>query len=721
MSVDRPTFSESWYRVCKLRPRLRATVQVRRQQFRGELWHVLEDESSNQFFRLNEPAYRFVARLEGRTTVQEAWEICNEELGDQAATQGEAIQLLGRLYAANLLQADLPPDAEGLLRLQQKRVAREIRGYLTNLLFMRFPLFDPDRLLEGLAGTAGRIFSTWGLVAWLILMAVGLYHIAGQADKLFEQAQGVLAPASLPLLYLSFILVKAFHEFGHALACKKFGHQEGTSGQVHAMGIMLMLLVPMPYVDASSSWALRDKKRRIVIAAAGMIVELAIAAVAAIIWAGTSAGTLHALAYNVIFVAGVSTIVFNVNPLLRYDGYYILSDLLEIPNLYQRGKDSIGYLVKKYVWRIRRARNPAHSRSEQTWLAAYGVGSGIYRVVICVGILWFVTDQLFIVGVLMGLSAVAAWVVVPLGKGIHYLAASAELFRRRWLAVGSTLAAAAVVVVLIGLIPFSDRSVIEGVVEPVDVKILHADGDGFLTDFLPGGGLVERGAELVNTDNPAMRSDYAILRARQAEYQARYDQVAGSDPAAASVMAEQVRANTQSLKLAARRLDALRIAAPVGGLWISPELGQIRGAFLKRGQAVGMVVSPDRPIIRAAAGQDVAGMLTDYHAAEVQIRPRGRPDVKIDGKILRILPAGQEELPSEALGYSAGGGVQTEQENPRKAMERIFEIRIEPAETNDFPLMAGQRVYIRLDMGKRPLLAQWWRAVMQVFQRKVGL
>src|SRR5512133_608341 len=112
MPVDRPTFSESWYRVAELHPRMRATVQVHRQYFRGNMWHVIQDPANNQFFRLNEPAYRFIALLDGKRTVAEAWKICNEQEGDNAPTQGEAIRLLGQLYASNLLSADLAPDTE---------------------------------------------------------------------------------------------------------------------------------------------------------------------------------------------------------------------------------------------------------------------------------------------------------------------------------------------------------------------------------------------------------------------------------------------------------------------------------------------------------------------------------------------------------------------------------------------------------------------------------
>ncbi|MDP7288748.1 MAG: PqqD family peptide modification chaperone, partial [Phycisphaerae bacterium] len=349
MPIDRPTFSESWYRVASLRPRLRSSVQVFRQHFRGQMWHVLQDPGSNQFFRLNDTGYHFVGLLDGRRTVAEVWNICNEQLGDASPTQGEAIALLGQLYTSNLLQADVPPDAMGLFRRYKQRVGREVRGYLTNLLFIRIPLIDPDRFLERWVGIFGALFSAVGFILWLAIMCTGVYFLLGRTDELGNQAMGILMTANLPLLAISFWIVKIVHEFGHGFACKKFGLQAG-GGEVHTMGIMFLIFMPLPYVDASSAWAFRSKWHRVTVGAAGMFCELAIAAIAAIVWASVGPGMVKAVAYNCMFIASVTTLMFNANPLLRYDGYYILSDMLEIPNFAQRSKSYLYYLVKRYIW-----------------------------------------------------------------------------------------------------------------------------------------------------------------------------------------------------------------------------------------------------------------------------------------------------------------------------------------------------------------------------------
>ena len=173
MAVDRPTFHEAWYRVADLRPRLLAGVQVHRQHFRGQTWHVLDNPANNQFSRINEEGYRFIGLLNGRRTVAEVWQICNEQLGDRAPTQGEVIQLLGQLHTSNLLHVELPPDSEALFNRYRKRITREVQSYLMNLLFLRIPLLDPDRFLDRWVGIFGRVFSWLGLVLWLVLVGTG--------------------------------------------------------------------------------------------------------------------------------------------------------------------------------------------------------------------------------------------------------------------------------------------------------------------------------------------------------------------------------------------------------------------------------------------------------------------------------------------------------------------------------------------------------------------
>ncbi len=689
------------------------------------MWHVLQDPASNQFFRLNEPAYQFIAMLDGRRTVGEVWRICTEKLGDSAPTQGEAIQLLGQLYTSNLLAAELPPDAEGLLRRYRKRRFREIQGYVMNLLFIRIPLIDPDRFLDRWISVFGRIFTKFGLALWVVLIGAGLYFLAGRAGELVDRASNVFDPANLPFLYVGMVMAKVFHEFGHAFACKWFGRRAG-GGEVHVMGVMFLDVMPLPYVDASSAWAFRSRWHRVVVGAAGMFVELAIAAIAAIIWAKTRQGiALHAICYNIMFIAGVSSVLFNGNPLLRYDAYYILSDLLEIPNLSQRSKEYIYYLVKRYVWSVRHARNPAHTPGERWWFVFYGIASTLYRIFIFAMILLFLTDRLpesmAIVAVAFGLVAAFTWLCVPAGKFIRYLATNNELARVRPRAVASTLIFLLAVFIGIGLINFPDRYRGEGIGEPINLAVIHAEADGFVVAFLPSGKRVgPTGPFLLQCENPELQAQHEQLLAERRRLQTRLRIARTQEPAAAQILTEQIAALDEQVRRAEDQLASLTIHAPLDGTWISPDIDQFRGGYVHRGDKIGLVAGLEDVLIRVVVDQQSAAILVAEARRQVEICVKGRPDIKGSGRILRILPAGSKQLPSAALGYAAGGAMQTAMDDPKgtKSAERFFEIHVVPDKTADFKLLSGQRVVVRFETPPKPLLVQWWRSLLQVIQRR---
>ncbi len=757
MPIERPTFHESWYRVAGLHPRLRSTVQISRQFFRGQTWHVVQDHTNNAFFRLSEPAYRLIGLLDGRRSVGEAWKICNEQLGDEAPTQGETIQLFGQLYTSNLLQSELPADSATLFARYKKRVQREVQGFLMNLLFVRVPILDPDRFLDRTLWLFGRIFSWAGLVLWLVLIAIGIYSIGsvpGWQDQLANGAREVLDPKNLALLYLGFALIKACHEFGHAISCKRFGQGSG-GGEVHVMGIMLLVFTPVPYVDASSSWAFQNKWHRAMVGAAGMWVELAIASIAAMVWATAGNPNIHALAFNIMFVASFSTVLFNANPLLRYDGYYILSDLLEIPNLGQRAKDFIYYLIKRYVWGIERARNPAHTHGEQWWLFCYAIASGIMRVVVSVGILLFVSDKLIILGMLMAIAAIITWVLVPIGKFINYLLTSPELVRVRPRALATTALAAVTLVLAVGVIPMPDRARAQGVIEPVNMNELYANHDEVIQNLLlvnPDPKLADRngmaevtpGSIILTGTNRDTQAHLKGLQAERHRLDIAYSKaLADGEIGRAHALDDQRTANQEQIQHDQELLDATTIKAPIAGVVVTPELEYKIGAYLKHGDKIGLVADLGTLMVRATAPQEIAGLLADEakEANEyVEFRIDGAPDQLFRGQILPggVYPAGQNQLPSAALGYAAGGNmaVSSEDRQGTKTTEQFFEIRIDHLQKIEsksslpwfgqrtYPdvqpgdLLPGQRVVVRFEFNKKSILAQCYTSVLQLFQRR---
>jgi putative peptide zinc metalloprotease protein len=594
-----------------------------------------------------------------------------------------------------------------------------------NLLFIRIPLLDPDHFLERWVGALGWIFSWFGMILWLILMATGLYFVIGNFSELIRQSSDVLAPDNLILLYLSLVMIKICHEFGHAFACKKFGKVSGNGGQVHTMGVMFLVFFPLPYMDASSAWAFRKKWHRVVVGTAGMMVELAVAGVAAVVWANTSTGTVHIIAYNLIFVASVSTVIFNGNPLLRFDGYYILSDLLEIPNLGPRSRAFLYYVVKRYCWGLKRAHNPAHTRGERAWFVFYSIASTAYRIFICIRILLFLNDrlpeELFILVPIIAGTAIVAWVCVPLGKFVRFLATGPELTRTRFRAVGTTLAAVAAIIACLGVLPLPDHFRVEGIVEPVQLAIVHAASDGFVTDFMASGAdTAVGGPPLLKAVNPRLEAERKTLVAERRALGARRRLARLHEIAAAQILDEQIQALDEKIARVEFELLSLELRPPLAGTWVSPDIEKATGVYLRRGQQIGYLANLDEVLIRATAGQAVAAMLVEHAYKQMEIRVKNRPAAMLTGEIEQILPAGQELLPSEALGYAVGGTMPTLTQDPRdtRAAEMFFEIRIKPDPNSPVRLLTGQRVVARIKMPSKPLVAQWWRSLRQLFQRR---
>lgn len=736
VSVERPTYHEAWHRVESSRPRLRSGVQTRHQRFRGRDWWIVEDPASNQYFRMNRPAYRFVGLMDGRRTVDECWRLCMDSMGDGAPTQGEVISLLGQLYGSNLLTtgvgegteggAGFSEDAEAMFRRQRRRITLETQGRLAGFLSLRIPLYDPDRVFDVMATMFGWCFTAWGFGLWLALLIAGLAALPGRVDELVNSASTALAPGNLPWLYLSFFLAKLVHESGHGVACKVFGRREGSGGEVHAIGIMLLVLLPAPYVDATSAWGLRSKWKRIVIGGAGMMAELALAAVAALIWARTAEGTvLHAVAANVIFIAGVSTLLFNANPLLRYDGYYILSDLLEIPNLQQRSREFLKRFFRRSIFGARTGAEKARSRSERWLLGTFGIASTGYLLFVTVAITIYVADQWFFVGALLAVAAAMLWFVAPVVKLVRYLATDPELDRTRPRAVWSVVGFIVVSALLLGLVPAPRNVRVTGVVEAEASAEVRAPIHGFIEWTAPAGAAVSAGAPLVRASNAAAEAEYRVLQARLEGFHARRRQALAERPAEAAIESERIAAISGQAEYAADQLASMVVTAPITGLWAPQEDAPPTGAYVQRGQRLGTVVNVSRMRVRAAAEQATAASLLGSEHLKGHVRVSGRPDVEWECRVERVVEAGRAELPSEALGTSAGGSLRENQNAERRGetAERVFEVILSaPVEGGATALHVppGTRIVARIALAPEPVAAQAIRWIRQSFQRRFG-
>ena len=423
-------FSPAWYRCAGLKPQLRSHARIHRHEYREELWYVLEDLSSGRFHRFTPPTYFVIGLMDGSLTVEEIWRHALEELGEDAPTQGEMIQLLAQLHGSDALQTDVPPDVLELFTRHNRQRRAKWKQRLLNPLAVRIPLFDPERFLVRLMPLVRPLFGWFGAALWLSVVALGLASLLAHWSELTEDvADRALSVTNLFALWLVYPLVKALHEFGHAFATKRWG------GEVHEIGIMLLVLFPVPYVEASSASAFQSKWQRMLVGAAGILVELFLAALAMLVWVNVESGVVSTVAYNVMLIGAVSTLFFNGNPLLRFDGYYVLADAIEMPNLAMRSKRYLAYLVQHYLFGVSDAKSPATRRDERAWLLLYGVASFCYRMFIMFFIVLFVAGKYFIIGALLAVWAVVMQIVVPFAKMLSFLVTSPQLRRSRARAV----------------------------------------------------------------------------------------------------------------------------------------------------------------------------------------------------------------------------------------------------------------------------------------------
>ncbi|HEY1685273.1 MAG TPA: biotin/lipoyl-binding protein [Tepidisphaeraceae bacterium] len=718
----RPTFSESWYRVANLKVRLRASAQISRQFYRGERWYVVRDPAGNQYHRLSDPAYRFVALLDGTRTVAEAWDICGGHLADDAPTQPEVIQILSQLNTANLIEADITPDASVLLRRHKQLVKQEWQQRLMNVLFPRIPLWDPDKFLKRWMPVMEKILSQIGAIVWLVVVGYAVTLILPHIHDLKTAAENSLAPGNWVYLWLMFVLIKFIHELGHAFACRRFG------GECHEMGIMFLVFIPTPYVDASSAWAFPSRWHRMFVGMAGMVFELFVASLLAFIWVNTNAHSslmgipINQLAFNGMLVASVTTVIFNGNPLLRYDGYYILADFLEIPNLQFRSSEYCLGLIKRHVFRIK-DRQPLPPVGQRIWLFIYGILSSIYRVFVGIVIILVVTWQVPVLGILMALAGVATWLIVPVVKLGRYLALDPELHRKRTGATAFTIGVAVAVVVVVGMIPFWVHYQGEGITEAMQRDVLHAETPGFVQSVnVKDGDYVKKGQVLLVCRADELDSAIEQTRAELRHWELMETQGRVQDPSRGNSSEAAVDALQKQLAEELRRQRTLTVRAPFDGIVVAPNFRDLKGKFVQRGEELGMVAQTDKLLVRLVLDQDDAELMKLPTYPETQIRLVGDVGDVLKSKDVRVIPAAQPNLPHPSLSYLGGGAVQTEPQDPTKPMVRQFEIWVtfnNKSSENGLKYYPGQKAYVRFWLNqKHPLFWQWSRSLMQLIEAK---
>lgn len=714
--MSRSVFSPHWHQVADLKPQLVAHTRLFRHTYRGQLWYILQDSVGGKYHRVSPEAHALLARMDGRRTVQTLWNELRSGDGELPG-QDEIVDLLVQLHAVDLLHCDVTPDSAALLKRHKERKRARWVQRIANPLALRFALVDPDSFLARIGPYMRPLVGPLGAALWLALVVPAVILAFMHASELTENlSDRVLSADNLLLMGLLFIPVKVLHELGHGITTKVWG------GSVREMGVMFLVFAPIPYVDSSAAAAFASKYRRATVGAAGMMVEIALASCALYAWLLVEPGLTRAIAFNVILIAGISTLLVNGNPLLRYDGYYILGDLIEIPNLGQRGQQYWSYLMDRYLFRARTIEAPLETPAEKRWLVPYSILSWAYRVAITIGIILFVAQKYFAIGAILAAWGIWNLLGMPIWRTVRHIQQSPSLVQHRRRAACTAMVIAAGLVAAIALVPLPMHTQAEGVVWLADDSQVRAGADGFFVRWLvEPGAFVRRGTALLVMSDPDMDAQFAVAQAKLAELQARYDAKAFTDPSAASIIDARLDQAREKLAVIAQRRARLIVRANANGVLAASKYQDLPGRFLHRGDLIGFVLDRSKFIVRVPIAQEDADLVRN-DTMEVRLRAADDPLQTVPSRLLREFPRAVNDLPSAALSSAGGGQIPADprDRSGKKTIDEVFlfDVALDPVSTAD---RVGSHVYVRFQHRSEPLAEQAYQRARQLLLSRLSV
>ncbi|MEO1511880.1 MAG: hypothetical protein AAFU70_07400, partial [Planctomycetota bacterium] len=528
-------------------------------------------------------------------------------------------------------------------------------------------------------------------------------------------------------LGVAFLGIRVLHELGHASACKAMG------GRCTEIGVMLIaMILPLPYCDASSSWRFPETWRRVLVALGGILIELALAAAATIVWAHSEPGALRTVAFNIMVVSGITTFIFNLNPLLRYDGYYILSDITGSPNLANRAKELWKHFVfLKLFGMVNSKPPPLRDAAEARFLMVFHALAFPYRISVVTAILLIILGQYLSLGIVLAVVFSFVWLVLPVVTCIWFLLTSPKLEGRRARAIGATLGILGPIAAAVLIVPLPASARVPAVVDWAGLEPIRAETDGYLATIqIAPGQTAQAGDAIFVFDNPKLVSDRDAAAAFVRRAEALVDAAAAEQPAKRRVAETYLKQTRDTLIELERRVAGLTLEAPVAGTLVTPrssghDIEQGIGRFVRRGEVLAFVLPEPGP----TTGPTLLAAVTDRLSPRVlpqlaagsttaEARLRGAAGTEIEAIVTRVWPAGTRELPSTALAASTGGEILLDPQDPRRALSPLTQIELKPEQHP--ALVQGRRGRVKIDLPPEPIAPRLVRHVRSLIDARLG-
>ncbi len=678
---------------------------MRSVQRRGGAAWVFHNPATGRYWQATPRLYRLAALLDGRRTIEDALRLLPPpQPGDD--TEDALLRGLAGMITAGLLAvpgAARPPVA----------APSGVLAVIRRIAFSRLRLGDLGRVLPVAGPLLGWLFAPLGALVLLMLLLAAAWSWSDQGAAIAAQWARLADPTfgNAVLAYLLFIAAKLLHETGHAVAVRRMAAAEGHVVRVVPWGVTFMFLLPAPYVDASASWFLQSRWRRAVVGLAGIATDLLLAALAALLWSAVGPGALKDRLFELVLICSLSSLLFNLNPLIKLDGYYVLSDLLGVENMLPRAQQALGRVLLGQG-----------SGAGDGLAALYALIAWVWRVTIYAGIFWLASGVHWLLAAGVAGIAFVLILAVPLWTILRRHGATLLAARGR---VAGLAASGLALVGAAALVPVPAHVVAEGVVVDNGLSHVFAGADGQLIMVAEPGAT----GTILRLDNPETTRRLAQLGAEAAALEiemrrARSGPIAAHDAHAArhAAVAVQIAALETERASYVIRTDADAqweplAAARLAGAWVRRDDPRPLGAVLRPAPTeIHLVLDQwDGPLALAALGHEAAPL--------VPLRLRGETAASFRARLLGPGEEARDALPSPALAHFAGGRIpaRPDARGEARPIERVFALRLAPEDPAPPQLRHGARVEARIALPPAPLAEQAWRRLRQLLQPRLAV
>ncbi len=684
-------------------PSLAPHVRVQEQCIRNRRWAVVQNTVSGNFVRIDAGLWQALRQLQGDCSLRD-WLARHQS----------------RFDSMSLLESVTHLQRHGVLQGMPARQTPAVTagGGSINPLMLKLPLCNPSPLLNWLARHSLLLGGRMVLLSMLLLFSVAVVLGLFNSERLLHDWNRLLsAPEQWWQYLLLYPCLKCLHELSHGLVLKRLG------GDVREAGLSLLVLMPVPYVNATDVWSLPRRRDRLAVTAAGMLCDLSLASIALILWHNLESGALTDMAFAVMLMGFISVLMFNANPLLKFDGYYLLEDLLDSPGLARRSLAYWQYLFKRYLFAAKGVMRPLIADGERRWLLPYGLASLVYRISISIVISVFLISRFHEIGLLLAAFSIVPMFIRPLPRLASYLVCSTQLQGQRLRAASRLLLLSTLMILPILLLPLPSSTRAEGIVwSPGQTEVFVPEGGEIAQWQVHNGEAVSAGQLLVQLLAPELDMERQRQESQLALLQLDYAAQRQQTPERAAITRVEMDRLQELLSTLQHRIASLRVVAPHDGRIAFPEERLLSGQRVPQGELLTYVVGTEPVVVRAVVNQHQLGKL---QAGVRQAQVRFVDDITrvVPASLARQLPVGTTRLPSMALANNGFGGIAVQSgDGDMQTLEEVFELELALDEHIDAQAHGGLggRAFITLSHPPETLGARWWRGSRQLLLKHLG-